>query len=93
MWIAGTRVADTRVVDTLLATLQGLTLTLSQTAPPGGCSDSPLTGGMLGEVPLEHVLHHGDGLGDVLVFWTLPKTRSDSAEVPLQYSHSQHKKC
>ena len=40
MWMAGTR-----VVDTLLATLQGLTLTLSQTAPPGGCSDSPLTGG------------------------------------------------
>ena len=49
MWMAGTRVADTRVVDTLLATLlatpQGVTLTLSQTAPPGGCSDSPLTGG------------------------------------------------
>ena len=45
MWMAGTRVADTRVVDTLLATPQGVTLTLSQTAPPGGCSDSPLTGG------------------------------------------------
>ena len=40
MWMAGTR-----VVDTLLATLQGLTLTLSQTAPLGGYSDSPLTGG------------------------------------------------